>query len=145
MKKIILPLLLAGFFSACNQNSGNVEVVYDTIDNDTTLMATTVTPSIIFTGILPCSGCNGINTMLTLNEDSTYALSETLMGTTKADSIIQTGGKVEFIAEKSNVYKLTPLAGETKFFRALGDSAVQLLDSKMSDVVTTSNTILKRQ
>jgi hypothetical protein len=145
MKKIILPLLLAGFLSSCDQNSKNVEVVYDTIDTDTTLMATVPTPGQIFSGVLPCSGCNGINTLLTINSDSSYALSETLMGTTKTDSIVQSGGKVEYIVGTPMMYKLTPTTGDVKYFKSLGDTAVQLLDANMKDMATDANTILRRQ
>jgi|GEM_PF-6918568 hypothetical protein len=145
MKKIILPLLFAGFLSSCDQNSKNVEVVYDTIDTDTTLMAALPSPGQIFSGILPCSGCSGINTLLTINTDSSYALSETLMGTSKSDSIIQSSGKVEYITGTPVVYKLTPTTGDIKYFKNLGDSAVQLMDANMKDMATDANTILKRQ
>lgn len=145
MKKIILPLLLAGFLSSCDQNSKNVEVVYDTIDTDTMLMTDLPTPGQIFSGILPCSGCTGINTLLTINTDSSYSLSETLMGTTKTDSIIQSGGKVEYIAGTPMMYKLTPTTGDVKYFKSLGDTAVQLLDANMKDMATDANTILRRQ
>ncbi len=145
MKKIILPILLAGFLSSCEQNSKNVEVVYDTIDADTNLMATIITPGQIFSGLLPCSGCNGINTLLTINSDSSYALSETLMGTTKSDSVIQSGGKVEYISGSLVIYKLNPTSGDVKYFQSLNDTAVQLLDANMKVLATDANTILKRQ
>jgi hypothetical protein len=67
------------------------------------------------------------------------------MGTSKTDSIIQSGGKVEYITGTPVVYKLTPTTGDIKYFKSLGDTAVQLLDANMKDMATDANTILRRQ
>lgn len=106
MDKIVLigaMVVLAGLMSCQNQAADNaeVEVVPDsatttvtTTDTSTAMGATgtsagqssivsDATPSNFtgdYTGVLPCTDCEGIETQLTLNENKTYSISRKYLG-----------------------------------------------------------------
>ena len=78
--------LIAGFVSfflfACNSNQPQVA----TGDNSQTSLDWNGT----YTGITPCADCEGIETSVTLNKDSTYQVSNTYKGKS-AEAVIKTG------------------------------------------------------
>lgn len=151
MKKLFLLLIIVGILSSCNQNSNNVQIVYDTIDADTALMPGSQVLGTIYQGILPCEGCAGINTMLTIIDDSTFSLSETLKGVVSRDSVLNVTGKYLKVTGTSTdpqaiVYHLISTNNQPqKFFKVVGDSALQVLDINKSEITSTGNMFLRKQ
>lgn len=47
-----------------------------------------------YTGIMPCADCDGVETVLTLNQDETYQLTETYIG--KENGVIESTGAVQW-------------------------------------------------
>jgi uncharacterized lipoprotein NlpE involved in copper resistance len=151
MKKLLLPLFFVGILTSCNRNSNDVQVIYDTIDSDTSLMPSAQSLGIIYQGILPCNNCSGINTMLTIIEDTTYALSETYQGAISKDSSVNASGKLNKITGTASdrqalVYELVPYSGQTsRYFKILGDTCLQVLDVEKKEFNSSENLLLRKQ
>ena len=146
MKKVLLFALAAWTIISCERNSKNVVVVYDTINNDTTLLKIdSITPYKNFAGLLPCKNCDGINSFLTLLQDSSFNYSETRIGTEAQDSLIERNGKyiIDTLIEQ-NILTLKFKDGSFKFFQFYGDTAIQLLNSEKKELITDQNTFLKK-
>jgi uncharacterized lipoprotein NlpE involved in copper resistance len=47
-----------------------------------------------YSGIMPCADCDGVETVLTLNQDETYQLTETYIG--KENGVIESTGAVQW-------------------------------------------------
>jgi uncharacterized lipoprotein NlpE involved in copper resistance len=47
-----------------------------------------------YSGTMPCADCDGVDTVLTLNQDETYQLTETYIG--KANGVIKSTGAVQW-------------------------------------------------
>ena len=81
MKKVILLAVFAWTIVSCERNSKNVVVVYDTINTDTSLIKIdSIAPDKNYAGVLPCKDCDGINSLLTLHQDSSFLYTETKIG-----------------------------------------------------------------
>jgi hypothetical protein len=146
MKKVLLFALAAWTIISCERNSKNVVVVYDTINNDTTLLKIdSITPYKNFAGLLPCKNCDGINSFLTLLQDSSFNYSETRIGTEAQDSLIERSGNYKVsINEERSIMSLNFKDGTFKYFQLYGDSAIKLLNSEKKELTTDQNTFLKK-
>ena len=87
---IISNLILCFILSACSSAGDQTEAtavnkssdtVYETVDN----AKTSVAWAGIYQGIFPCSGCEGIATMLKINNDLTYSLRTRKLGKEEID------------------------------------------------------------
>ena len=153
MRKLILPLAVV-LLSACNHNQGNVELVVDTVAVKQEPAVPDTIPEKIFSykGILPCADCSGVLTELVLNKDSMfYTMQETYLGTNDGDRAFQSTGKFTAIpaVENSNdviIYKLVPdKNGSPRFFKALGDAGLRLLDKDQKEISGSRNYVLVRK
>ena len=146
MKKVLLFAFAAWTISSCERNSKNVVVVYDTINTDTTLIQIdSIAPEKNYSGLLPCKNCDGINSFLTLHQDSSFQFAESKNGTDTQDSLIERKGKyiVNMLSER-NILTLKFNDGSFKFFQFYGDTAIQLLNSEKKELETDQNTFLKK-
>jgi hypothetical protein len=121
-------------------------VVYDTINVDTTLIQIdSIAPNKNFSGILPCKDCDGINSLLTLHQDSSFQFAESKNGAANQDSLIERNGTyiIDTLNER-NILTLKFKDGSFKFFQLYADSAIQLLNSEKKELTTDQNTFLKK-
>jgi uncharacterized lipoprotein NlpE involved in copper resistance len=95
-----------------------------------------------YQGVLPCADCQGIRTELTLfEEDFTYRLVETYLGTPEGDRIFESEGvwsTVQGTAEKpdARIYQLKPAkAGESRSFLVIDDQQIRQLDREGREIV----------
>ena len=117
MKKIILPVLIAGLsLTACKKTeevkTDDAVVISDStiaepMETDTAKVADghTTQNSVdwngTYSGKLPCASCPGIETKLTLNEDNTYTLEENYLE--EKDGKFSEKGKFAFSSDGSFV------------------------------------------
>lgn len=146
MKKVLLFAFAAWTISSCERNSKNVVVVYDTINTDTTLIQIdSIAPDKNYSGLLPCNNCDGINSFLTLHQDSSFQYTESKKGADNQDSLIERKGNyiVNMLSER-NILSLNFKDGTFKYFQVYGDTAIKLLSAEKKDLVTEQNTFLKK-
>ena len=145
MKKVILLAVFAWTIVSCERNSKNVVVVYDTINTDTSLIKIdSIAPDKNYAGVLPCKDCDGINSLLTLHQDSSFLYTETKQGSDQ-DSLIERTGKFNVsTADEKNVLTLNFNDGSSKYFELNGDTSIQLLNSDKKPIKTDFNTYLKK-
>jgi len=146
MKKVLLFAIAAWTIISCERNSKNVVVVYDTINTDTSLIKIdSIAPDKNFSGILPCKDCDGINSFLTLHQDSSFKYAETKIGSESQDSLLEKGGKYIYSEnDENNILSLNFNDGTIKHFQVYGDTAIQLLSSEKKVIKTDENTFLKK-
>lgn len=146
MKKVFLFTILAWTIISCERNSKNVVVVYDTINTDTSLIKIdSIAPDKNFSGMLPCKDCDGINSFLTLHQDSSFHYTETKVGAENQDSLIERNGKYIFSAlEERSLLSLNFNDGTLMHFQQYGDTAIQLLNAEKKLLKTDENTFLKK-
>ncbi|MFM7015682.1 MAG: copper resistance protein NlpE N-terminal domain-containing protein [Bacteroidota bacterium] len=146
MKKVLLFTLVAWTIISCERNSKNVVVVYDTINNDTTLIKIdSIAPDKNFAGILPCKGCDGINVYLTLHQDSSFHYTESKKTGEVQDSIIEQTGKYKLDSnEVAPIIDLKFTDGGRMYFQIYGDTALQLLSRDKKEIKTDKNTFLRK-
>jgi hypothetical protein len=146
MKKALLFAFAAWTISSCERNSKNVVVVYDTINTDTTLIQIdSIAPEKNYSGLLPCNNCDGINSFLTLHQDSSFQYAESKNGADNQDSLIERNGKyIVGKLDERNILTLKFKDGSFKFFQFYGDTAIQLLNSEKKELTTDQNTFLKK-
>jgi hypothetical protein len=146
MKKVLLFALTAWTIVSCERNSKNVVVVYDTINTDTSLIKIdSIAPDKNYSGLLPCNNCDGINSFLTLHQDSSFQYTESKKGADNQDSLIEREGNyiVNMLSER-NILSLNFKDGTFKYFQVYGDTAIKLLSAEKKDLVTEQNTFLKK-
>lgn len=105
MKKVFLTALVAGLvLTSCGKKSE--EVVID--KNDTTVVdensddnenVAEVAYAGSYEGELPCADCDGIKTVIVLNEDGTYTKNQEYLGVEEPVTISESGS---FLANEDN-------------------------------------------
>lgn len=104
----------------------------------------------LWAGKLPCADCAGIRTELTLVADGSYRLKETYLGTRGGDRTTESTGQYVTMHgmpgdSTAEVYHLNPLTpADTRYFKALGDTAVVMLDGMMRPIESRLNYTLRR-
>ncbi len=146
MKKVILFIAFAYLIVSCERNSKNVVVVYDTINTDTALIEIdSIAPDKIYSGILPCNDCDGINAYLTLHLDSTFHYTESKMNDTIQAAMLEKTGRYTLDSnEVAEVIDLKFLDGSNMYFQIYGDTAIQLLNLEKKALKTDQNTFLMK-
>ena len=144
MKKVLLFAIVAWTITSCERNSKNVVVVYDTINTDTSLIKIdSIAPDKNFSGVLPCKDCDGLNSFLTLHQDSSFKYSETKLGAESSDSLIEKSGKyLVSDLDKKSILSLNFNDGSFKHFQVYGDTSLQLLNADKKEIKTDENTFL---
>ena len=130
MHNFLVLLAFTGvlFFASCNtsgkQNSETTteETELPVEDNSQTSLDWEGT----YAGVLPCADCEGIKTTLLLNQDLSYTLTETYLGTENGDKTFTYNGKFEWDKSGSNI---TIMEGERKQQYKVGENKVFHLDS----------------
>lgn len=97
----------------------------------------------VYQGTLPCADCEGIKTVLEINEDKTYVLSEIYLGQSEKDNEIMRNGNFDWDVDESKVILKD---GDDHIKYKVGENQLMMLntegnmiDGKMSDLY-----ILKR-
>jgi copper homeostasis protein (lipoprotein) len=91
----------------------------------------------VYEGVLPCADCQGIRTELTLFEDdSTYKLVETYLGTPDGDRTVESEGtwalrRPTFKDPEASIYQLHPAGkpGEVRNFLIVDERQIRQLDA----------------
>ncbi len=125
MNVFILLLAVAGFTSCSNAPKNNSQSQEDSSSVQANTQKTeqqhsTEKESKVYEGTLPCADCEGIQTTITLNEDSSYSLHQKYLGASdesnmdeKGDWTLNTEKNVvtlKGIKDASNQYKVTDTA-----------------------------------
>lgn len=92
----------------------------------------------VYEGTTPCADCEGIKTVLELNEDNTYVLSQTYLGKPEKDNEFKRNGNFTWDESGSNV---SLKDGEEEMQYKVGENQLMMLDTegnmidgKMSDL-----------
>jgi copper homeostasis protein (lipoprotein) len=88
-----------------------------------------------YQGILPCADCSGLETSLFLDEDGTFVLQETYLGSKDGDRTFASYGSWARTADK---LVLTDNNGEKRYFHPQGKD-LALLDQSGAPIVSTLN------
>lgn len=132
---------------SCDRNSRNATVTVDTVDTD---FFEGLTPSaVIFTykGVLPCADCQGINTQLEINQDSsTFTLAETFQGKSTGDSSFIISGRFSRLSAADSVSTVLELTSNDRkdYFLVEGDSSLLKLDQNAKTINSGANYRLNR-
>ena len=78
-------------------------------------------------GTLPAADCEGIKTILVINEDKTYTLKSEYIG--REDATFETSGIYHIIGD-SIMELVTPSSGEKTYYRMLNNRQVMLSDKE---------------
>lgn len=102
-----------------------------------------------YVGDLSCADCERIITDLTLFPGDTFLLKEGYRGTRDGDKDYTTRGKYAYLAdaakpEAGRILMLSPPVGQTRRFRALGDTALRQLDDSAREFEASYNVFLRR-
>lgn len=92
----------------------------------------------VYEGTVPCADCEGIKTVLELNEDNSYSLSETYLGKPEKNSEVKRTGNLSWNEAESEV---TLKNGDDVMQYKVGENQLlmlntegKLIDGKMSDL-----------
>ena len=80
-----------------------------------------------YEGTLPAADCEGIKTILVINEDKTYTLKSEYIG--REDATFETSGIYHIIGD-SIMELVTPSSGEKTYYRMLNNRQVMLSDKE---------------
>lgn len=121
---ILLTALVALFFVSCN--GGKEKKSEETTETEAIEMTSTNESTLEYAGeyegVLPCADCEGIKTILTIRDDSTYDLKREYLG--KEDSSFEESGTYNIV--NGDVIELvTPSSGNKTYYKIL-ENAVAL-------------------
>ncbi|MBP1663392.1 MAG: hypothetical protein H6Q19_532 [Bacteroidetes bacterium] len=128
MKKSLLLLMIMAAITACVQKSENTseQSVKDSVtvitENHTDVQSYSWLGE--YAGVFPCDDCEGIETIITLREDSTYVQKSTYLG--KDNSFEETG--TFSLIEPGSRLVLKSTDSEQSYL--LGDDTLTLLNSE---------------
>lgn len=91
-----------------------------------------------YQGVLPCADCSGLETSLFLEEDGTFILQETYLGTKDGDRTFASYGTWARTADK---LVLTESNGDKRYFRPQGKN-LQMLDQSGLPIESKLNYVL---
>ncbi len=132
---------------SCDRNSRNATVTVDTVDTD---FFEGLTPSAViltYKGVLPCVDCQGINTQLEINQDSsTFTLAETFQGKASGDSSFMFSGRFNRLSAADSVSTVLELTSSDRkdFFLVEGDTSLLKLDQDAKTINSGANYRLMR-
>lgn len=126
MKMIFLWAILLVVMVSCNSSQKN----NNQVENGETKTESLVEVSNLFgtyEGTLPAADCEGIKTMLIINEDKTYTLRSEYIG--EKDAIFETSGVYHMVGD-SIIELVTPSSEEKTYYRMLNDEQLMLSDKE---------------
>ena len=108
-KLFIINLLVISFFSCETQQSGssvNTESENESNEINQDMVGTHTSRNALdwsgtYTGTLPCADCEGIETMIRLNDDQTYLMKTRYLG--ESNQIFETGGTFSWNESAANI------------------------------------------
>ncbi|WP_417266728.1 copper resistance protein NlpE [Brumimicrobium sp.] len=81
----------------------------------------------VYEGTLPCADCEGINTVIEIKEDNTFALAQTYLKAPKNNTEIKSNGTFSWDTTGSNI---TLKNGEETTHFKVGENQLFMLDSE---------------
>lgn len=135
MKKIALSLVIAStILVGCkneekkdvNTNDPMDEMVSDVVDDHNSQNA--LDWAGVYEGTTPCADCEGIKTVLELNDDNTYILSQTYLGKPDADNEFKNETKGTFTWNDAGS-NITLKDGDRGMQLKVGENQLMMLDS----------------
>ena len=124
MKSIYISVIILTLHSSCNDLNKNSNEPEPIVDNT----RTTIDWAGTYEGLLPCSDCEGIKTVVSLNENQTYVITEVYKG--KSDSIYKTNGTFKW-DEKGNTIRFSD---KTRRAYAVGENSLTHLDNEENKI-----------
>lgn len=96
-----------------------------------------------FSGILPCAGCPGTDTVLSLGEDYRFEFTETLQGSGAAPATVKGSWSAE---EDGHRLRLDPDSkeAEDRLFQVIANDEIRLLDKDGKPIESEANLSLRR-
>ena len=149
-KKIIYSIVLVFLFVSCiktndkSNDSNEQDSISAQNENDSLPAEKTEASTWIgnYEGVLPCEDCDGIQTLLTLNDDKTFFLKMEYLG--KGEPVVDKGG-FEWNEDKT-IVTLYLQDNQTQQY-LVGDGTLTVLDSqgKVPEGELANEYVLKKQ
>ena len=123
---LLLSVALVVAMSSCTNKQKQAEQATETTEEVVTVNET---PAYVgtFEGTLPCADCDGIKTVLTINEDTTYSLSSEYLG--KKDGLFEQSGVYSLVMDGQVLELVTPSTGDKIYYRIV-DNGVAVSDAE---------------
>ncbi|GAB1439815.1 envelope stress response activation lipoprotein NlpE [Providencia sp.] len=128
-KSLMLVLMAVGVvtLAGCQNTAKNAQTV--PVDN-------------VYSGVIPCADCSGIEATLLVNQDGSYVEQLVYLGTKDGNSAFHDSGKWSL---EGNKLRTTNAKGENTYFsKAADDQSVTLLDLEGNPIETQLNYTLDR-
>ena len=126
MKMIFLWAVFLVVMISCNSSQKNNAQIKNS-EIKTESQAHTSNLFGTYEGTLPAADCEGIKTMLVINEDKTYTLKSEYIG--QKDATFETSGVYHMIGD-SIIELVTPSSREKTYYRMLNNKQVMLSDKE---------------
>lgn len=150
MKFVIILLTVLSFISCKDiENNSEQKVTEETSEERMPDKAHNSQNSLdwagVYTGVLPCEDCEGIETKIRLSYDLNYTLSQFYLGTTNRDSVTEKG-KFEWNKQENTVSlgereKLHFKVSENYLLQVFEDESKVMGDSAIKYRLTKTNTL----
>lgn len=164
MKRLLLPFFLIIVYASCKSGSDHDNANSAIIDSALAaknkggreLDSANATLLGNFEGVLPCEGCGGVKTELTLyqdianSENNSYTLKETYLGGKTGDTTFTSTGKWDILKgtptdKDATIYFLNyEEPDDARYFLKQSDSSVLMLD-KDQKIISPGNYTLRRK
>lgn len=149
---VLASLALFGLIGACSKPAAPADAAAVSAEPSTPVAASASNVAFdvrafagSFTGILPCTACQGIDTRVELNPDGTFRLVETYQGETDGGPFEITGTWTAESAGKQVLLDPDSKSEPDHRYEIVSANELRLLDLEGKPVVTTYNTSLLRQ
>ena len=121
---LLLSVALVVAMSSCANKQKQAE---QTTETETVVVEETPAYVGVFEGTLPCADCDGIKTVLTINDDTTYSLSSEYLG--KKDGLFEQSGVYSLVKDGQVLELVTPSTGDKIYYRIV-DNGVAVSDAE---------------
>ncbi|WP_368336915.1 copper resistance protein NlpE [Parabacteroides merdae] len=126
MKMIFLWAVFLVVMISCNSSQkNNAQIKNSEIKTESQAQTSNLFGT--YEGTLPAADCEGIKTMLVINEDKTYTLKSEYIG--QKDATFETSGVYHMIGD-SIIELVTPSSREKTYYRMLNNKQVMLSDKE---------------
>ena len=126
MKMIFLWAIFGVVMISCNSSQkNNAQIKNSEIKTESQAQTSNLFGT--YEGTLPAADCEGIKTMLVINEDKTYTLKSEYIG--QKDATFETSGVYHMIGD-SIIELVTPSSREKTYYRMLNNKQVMLSDKE---------------
>ena len=126
MKMIFLWAVFLVVMISCNSSQkNNAQIKNSEIKTESQAQTSNLFGT--YEGTLPAADCEGIKTMLVINEDKTYTLKSEYIG--QKDATFETSGVYHMIGD-SIIELVTPSSREKTYYRMLNNKQVMMSDKE---------------